>query len=162
MPSGSTFLAPLLLALGVGLAQAQPEGRDDSATVLAVVVAAQDTRARVDGAQIALIYRRKLQFWPDGRRVHPLNLPARHPLRLAFSERVLGVSPAALAEFWNNQYFLGLQPPFVAGSAAAMAERVAETRGAVGYGDACAIDPRLRALLYVHPDGRIDDRAPDC
>ena len=43
-----------------------------------------------------------------------------------------------------------------------MAERVAETRGAVGYGDACAIDPRLRALLYVHPDGRIDDRAPDC
>lgn len=138
-----------------------PSGGEPT-TTLAIVVAATDQSARADRAMIALAYRRKRQFWPDGRRIHPINLPAAHPLRLQFSNQMLGASPAALVDYWNAEYFLGILPPYVAASPAALVARVAGTPGAVGYVDGCTQDPRLRVLFFLHSDGRSDADAPAC
>ena len=132
------------------------------AVTLAVVVAADDLRAQIDRSVLSLVYRRKRQFWPDGRRIHPINLPAAHPLRVQFSQQVLGANPAALVDDWNAEYFLGVLPPFVAASPEALATRVAQTPGAVGYVSACAVDARLRVLFYLPPNGAGETGAPDC
>lgn len=150
------LLSALLLCL---VHAALPAQEQPDAAALAVIVAAADKDLRIDASRLNLIYRRKLQFWPDGQRVHPINLPAAHPLRQRFSSLVLGASPRALEEFWNERYFLGIQPPFVVSSVEAMIRIVADTSGAIGYVGACAADPRVRVVLRI-PEGAAEPACP--
>ncbi|MCK5768863.1 hypothetical protein [Algiphilus sp.] len=150
----------LLGLLLLCLVHAALPAQDAANGTMAVIVAASDTEARVDASRLNLIYRRKLQFWPNGRRIHPINLPAVHPLRQRFSSLVLNASTRALEEFWNERYFLGIHPPFVAPSTEAMIRIVTETSGAIGYIGTCAVDPRVRVVFRV-PEDAPEPTCPD-
>lgn len=140
------FCAALLASAAGAVAAAEP--------VLAVVVPATLVSESPSEQDINLIYKRRKQLWSDGRRIQPVNLPADHPLRRRFSRAVLKLSPEALEEYWNEQYFHGLLPPHVVASESAMARFVAETVGAIGYLPYCSVDARLRVLLLIGADGR--------
>lgn len=116
---------------------------------IAVIVAQGATVPELDRRELALIYERKKRFWPYGRRVSPVNLPATAPLRRAFSVAVLGHTPEELDEYWRDQYFHGELPPFVAGSEEATIRFVASTPGAIGYVSACAVDARVSVVMVV-------------
>ncbi|WP_052367405.1 type 2 periplasmic-binding domain-containing protein [Algiphilus aromaticivorans] len=137
----------ILLFMHATLVTAQVPEQDKPA--IAVIASTADQDVHLNPTRLSLIYRRKLRFWLDGRRIHPINLPVAHPLRQRFSQIVLGSSPKALEDYWRERYFLGIEPPFVVHSTEAMIRIVAQTKGALGYVDACDVDARVRVLLYV-------------
>ncbi len=133
--------------------------------VLAVIVGVRQADTPLDLDELALIYQRKRQFWPDGRRIQPINLAAEHPLRLRFSRAVFKAPPAALDGYWNEQYFHGVRPPYVVASDAAMLRLVGDTAGAIGYVDACSTGGSVRIVGLIDSDARwrrADASPADC
>lgn len=106
------------------------------------------------------IFKRKKLFWQDGSRIRAVNLPVTNPLRLVFSQTVLGATPNEMAAYWNDQYFHGISPPFVLSSEQAVIRFVADTPGAIGYVSLCNIHTKIDVLLWVNA-GQVLDSAPD-
>lgn len=164
MPAGFrrvSGLAAVLLCAASALGGVPAVQADEPA--IAVVVAAARSDA-VSPAELVQIFKRRKQFWADGTRIQPVNLPADHGLRQRFSRSVLKLSPEALEEFWNEQYFHGVLPPHVLASEAAVLRFVAGTEAAVGYLSACSADASVRVVLGITADGRIvkPDALPPC
>ena len=136
-------LVSLCCALALA-AHAMPEP-----TPFAVIVADTTPHLGLQRDAIAQIYRRKLSFWKDGRRIQPANLPANDPLRRAFSECVLGQAPDAMEDYWREMYFHGVLPPHVVASEQAMLLFVLSTPGAIGYVSTCPVDARITVLMTV-------------
>lgn len=143
-----TALVATLLVLLPGLARAE------SGIPIAVIVPAAMAESLQPG-ELALIYRRKKQFWSGSARVVPVNLPADSAVRQRFSQVVLGESPEQLEDYWNQQYFQGLLPPHVLASEAAVLRFVSETRHAIGYLPFCAPREGVRVVLVIDADGRV-------
>lgn len=124
----------------------------DEPRPIAVVIAsnAEITSTKpILAEDLNLIFWRKKQYWQGGQRIHPVNLHAEHPLRLVFSKKVLGTLPAEQANYWNGLYFHGTSPPYSVQSEEAVLRYVATTKGAIGYVDACKVDARVKAILWL-------------
>jgi hypothetical protein len=116
---------------------------------LAVVVAAGSPLDRLAPEAVRLVFARKSQVDQQGHRWIPLNLPAADPLRRAFSLAVFDALPEDLEEYWNNQYFHGINPPEVLASEEAVLRFVAATPGAIGYVRAPLADGRVKVVLSI-------------
>lgn len=114
-----------------------------------VIVAGNATHPSLDKETLARIFLRKKILWDNGEPIAPVNLAASHPMRRRFSEQVLGLTPEELDDYWNTQYFHGVFPPYVVASEEAMLLFIAQSPGAIGYISACAVDPRVKALLSL-------------
>ncbi len=79
------------------------------------------------------IFLLRQRFWPGGRAVAPVNLPASSELRRDFSVKLLGRTVREMTEYWNDLYFHGTEPPPVLESERAVLLYVARTPGAIGY-----------------------------
>jgi ABC-type phosphate transport system substrate-binding protein len=135
----------------------------EEAPVIAVIVSSNNEIAPVKYLtlpELRLIYWRKKEFWQGGQRMQPANLHAEHPLRLMFSKAVLNNTPKEQSDYWNELYFHGVRPPRSLQSEEAMLRFVADTKGSIGYVDACHVDARVRPILWIHQDG-ISADAPD-
>jgi ABC-type phosphate transport system substrate-binding protein len=146
----------LLLSLPP-LAQAEP-----STPIIAIVVSSNQ---KVDELKLApndlsLIYWRKQLYWSKGQRIKPVNLSTEHVLRLRFSQKILGSAPKSQIDYWNGQYFNGVLPPYSVNSEEAVLRYVAQTSGAIGYVNACAVDHRVKALFWIVND-QITANTPD-
>ena len=146
---GVRWLAGLVLALLAGWAAAG----SPAPPTIAVIVSPANAQLRLDLPDIALVYQRKRQYWPDGTRVQPVNLAADQPLRQAFSRAVFGADPAALDSYWNELYFRGVRPPYVVASNEAVLRFVAQTPGAIGYVDACLTSSAVAVIGLIDSAG---------
>ncbi len=128
----------------------------DTQTIIAVIVAKQQnpSELKLSSKNLSLIYWRKQLFWPEGLRIKPVNLTSPHPLRLQFSTSILGSKPNTQIDYWNGQYFNGILPPYTVNSEEAVIRYVNQTKGAIGYINACNVDERVKALLWI-ADGKI-------
>lgn len=133
----------------------------DGQSTIAVVVAEQQNIASLNLStkNLNLIYWRKQLFWPKGIRIQPVNLGSEHPLRIQFSQTVLGSLPKKQVDYWNGQYFNGVLPPHSVDSEEAVLRYVSQTKGAIGYIDACALDARVQAMLWIK-NGQLSRQAP--
>ena len=113
----------------------------------AVIVSADVPAGNLTRDVIEAIYRRRQNFWSNGSRVQPANLPANDTLRRAFSQCILGQTPEQTEGYWREMYFHGVLPPHVVASEQAMAMFVASNTGAVGYVAACPPDPGYVVVL---------------
>ncbi len=118
-----------------------------SAEPFAVIVAADVEGVHLTRDDAAAIFRRKQTFWKDGRRIQPVNLPAAHSLRRAFSQCVLGQLPDAMEDYWRQMYFQGVLPPRILESERAVSLFVASTPGGIGYVSTCSNDSRFIVVL---------------
>lgn len=143
MRASCQLLLAALLALGADVASA-PAG-----DALAVVVAAGAPIDKLSPEAVRLIFNRKSLVDGRGQRWVPVNLPATDALRRAFSLAVFDALPEDLEEYWNNQYFHGIDPPDVMASQEAVLRFVAATPGAIGYVRAPLADGRVKVLLRV-------------
>lgn len=128
----------------------------EEAHPLAVIVSSNPEIAVIQQLatrELSLIYWRKKQYWQGGVRVHPVNLHAEHPLRLYFSKTVLGNLPNEQADYWNGLYFHGTTPPYSVQSEEAVLRYVTNTKGAIGYVDACKLDERVKPVLWIDDNG---------
>lgn len=110
--------------------------------------------------ELSQIYWRKKQYGPNGVRLHPVNLHAEHPLRLYFSKTVLGSLPNEQADYWNGLYFHGTTPPYSVQSEEAVLRYVSNTKGAIGYVNACKLDERVKPLLWLSDDSISASKPP--
>lgn len=137
-----------LLAMGFSVWTAYALAADEP--VIAVIVSALSGHAvNVSASDLPSIYWRKILYTQQGKPMHPVNLFAEHPLRVRFSQQVLHSSPKSQLGYWNGLYFHGVQPPYTVQSEEAMIRYVADTENALGYIDACHVDARVHAVLWV-------------
>jgi hypothetical protein len=122
---------------------------------LAVVVARNFPEKIISARDLMLVYKRKLMFWSGGARIHPVNLPSDQAARKQFSFAVLKSLPEAQAAYWNDMYYHGISPPHVEFSAEAVLRFVADTQGAIGYVQACAVDDRVDVMLWIDASANI-------
>jgi len=141
----SGFSAALWLAV-----LASPALADDP---IVVIASPAHAARQIEASELALIYQRKRQRWPDGSRIQPINLAADHPLRRAISRALFGVDPEAMERYWNEQYFSGVRPPFIVGSTEAMLRFVADTPGAIGYVADCRPGAEVVVIGYFDASG---------
>ncbi len=129
-----------------------PSQATEPRTGFAIIVSNGVKQKQLTRKSLALIYRRRQNLWPDGSRVHPVNLPASDPLRIAFSRCVLGQSPQDTEDYWRQMYFHGTLPPYVLASQRAVELFVASTMGAIGYVAECPQDAAVKVLMvFGHP-----------
>jgi hypothetical protein len=121
----------------------------------AVIAASDVPRKALARESLALIYLRRQQFWSNGLRAQPVNLPANEPLRRAFSHCVLGQTPEQTEDYWRERYFHGVLPPRVLGSEHAMRVFVASTPGAIAYVSRCS---PIAGYIVLLTFGKV----PDC
>ena len=141
----------LLLILLLELASQAAAG-----TELVVIVPASSPIERLSLKQLARIYRRKVLLGPEATPWFPLNLPPSHPLRKAFSKKVLGQYPEEMETYWNVQYFNGILPPYVVTSEEAMRRYVLSTPGAIGYLPRCKVDAKVKIVAsFPLPPGMV-------
>jgi ABC-type phosphate transport system substrate-binding protein len=133
----------------------------DKQPVIAVVVGSQEntTKLKLSEKNLNLIYWRKQLFWPQGLRIKPVNLRSQNPLRVQFSQVTLGSTPETQIDYWNGQYFNGIQPPHSVDSEEAVLRYIAKTKGAIGYVNACKLDDRVTPLLWIK-NGKLTSVAP--
>jgi ABC-type phosphate transport system substrate-binding protein len=98
---------------------------------------------------VSQVFLRKQAYWDDGTRIQPVNLPADHAVRRAFSQVVLGHLPQELEDYWREMYFHGVVPPHVLASEEAVILFVASTPGAIGYVSTCYPDSRVSVVMAV-------------
>jgi len=139
-------------AISIGWAAEEP---------LAVIVQATHSKLSMSKGELAAIYRRKRNYWEDGTKIQPVNLPADNPARRAFSKAVLGHAPEELEQYWNDRYFHGILPPYVLSSEEAVLRFVAETPGAIGYVPYCDADKRVTVLLVINAKGHVSGSGAD-
>lgn len=156
-------LAASVLAMALAMALMSHAATAAESPLLAVIVSSDSTIApvtRLAPNELRLIYWRKQQYWPNGSRIHATNLHAEHPLRLLFSNAVLNSLPSAQTDYWNGLYFHGVSPPRSLQSEEAVLRYVSNTKGSLGYIDACHVDTRVKPLLWISHN-QISTRPPE-
>ena len=138
------LLAQLLCLLALDVPEALADDRS-----FAVIAAPGITERRMTKESVSLIFRRKQNYWEDGTRIQPVNLPPSHPLRRAFSLSILGNLPEQMEDYWREMYFHGVLPPHVLASEEAVILFVASTPGAIGYVSTCLPDRKVSVALIV-------------
>ncbi len=114
------------------------------------VIAAPDVAEHyLTHESISLIFRRKQNYWGDGTRIQPVNLPPANPLRRVFSQSMLGHLPEDLEDYWREMYFHGVLPPHVLASEKAIIIFVHSTPGAIGYVSICVPNHGVNVVLMV-------------
>jgi ABC-type phosphate transport system substrate-binding protein len=122
-------IGALLILIVAGVSPAAGQATDS----IAVIANRGVPEATADAAEVRRIFLMRQRFWAGGRPIAPVNLPATSAVREDFSRLILGSTPQQLADYWNDLYFHGTQPPPVLRSEAAIVLYVARTPGAVGY-----------------------------
>jgi len=136
-----------LLASGGTAADVEPVGP------IAVVVGTSSPIRDVTVDGLREVYLRRRRIWPDGTPSLPVNLPADHPVRRAFSRRVLGRLPEDLESHWGRLAFDGVRPPPVLQTAQAVCAYVAVEPTAIGYVPASAVDTSAcRVVIRIVED----------
>lgn len=106
---------------------------------------------KLDGAAITAEMVRTVYFKTmtrfEGHAVHPLNLPASHPVRIAFMQRVLKVDSQTWDAYYDELHFEGISAPQVVSSAAAMQRFVLKVDGAIGYVPSANVKPPMIEII---------------
>lgn len=121
----------LLFSLAVGAASAE----------VVVVVSAQNPTATLSRAQLTDIYLGRLNRFPHGGAVTPMDQREGASAHSAFYRRYLGQTPAQIKAHWSKLIFTGRgQPPRSVADDSAMADTVAASPDALGYLDSTYLD----------------------
>ena len=134
MPKLARLAVRLLAAASaiVMLAAAPCEARAQAGFV--VVVNATNRASSISRAELAALFTKKEQSWPDGTAAFPVDLPTDDPTREAFTQAIHGKTPQAIRAYWQQQIFSGREvPPPERDSDEQVLAYVRSTVGAVGY-----------------------------
>jgi ABC-type phosphate transport system substrate-binding protein len=98
---------------------------------------------------IKRIFLRKSLMDDKNNRWIPLNLPATDDLRQGLSWVLFKKRPEDQEDYWNEQYFQGINPPDVLASEEAVLRFVAITPGAIGYVRKTSVDERVKIVSVI-------------
>jgi ABC-type phosphate transport system substrate-binding protein len=117
------------------------------AAEVVVVVSSQNPIKTLSRAQITDIYLGRMNRFPNGNPVKPIDLSESSPTRSEFYSRYLGQSQSQIKVHWSKLIFTGRgQPPPTVSSGDVMAKLVAENPIAIGYLSPAFLNERLRVV----------------
>ncbi len=127
----------LLLGLMLGTARAE----------VVVVVSVENPVESLSRAELVDIYLGRLNTFPNGESVVPVDQRERSPAHDAFYRHYLGRTPAQIKAHWSKLIFSGRgQPPRTVADDKAVAEFVSGHPHAIGYVTPDRVDERLRVI----------------
>lgn len=99
-----------------------------------IIIHPEQSETHISQSSLRAIFAMRIPQWPDGTPVHVFVLEDNNPLHVQFCKSVLGMFPYQLRRIWDQQIFSGTGiAPTVVSSEQEMRERVAHTKGAIGY-----------------------------
>lgn len=124
---GLTLLAVLAFyVLGVG--------GSGAAEPFVVIVNAANPKSTMGVEELSDAFLKKMQRWPQGDEVMPVDLTEESKIRESFSRLALQKSTAAVKAYWQKMIFSGREvPPPEKASGAEVVVYVRSNRGAIGY-----------------------------
>jgi hypothetical protein len=134
----------LIIACIIGFAL--PAIADES---LAIVTQRSSPVKSVSLETLKQVFLRKSLLDTNGNRWIPLNLPITDELRQDFSLVLFNKLPEDQEDYWNEQYFHGINPPQVLASEEAVLRFVEITPGAIGYVHKRNVDERVKILTTL-------------
>ncbi len=135
-------LAAVLVALLLpGVASAEQ--------LLVIANPSVDSTTQLTLDQIAAIYLLRINEWPNGSHIVPVNREARSDIRVKFTASVVRQDDAHLATYWNEMHFMGKQPPVVQESEQAMLAFIQNVPGSIGYINASTRPTNVKVLAIV-------------
>jgi TonB family protein len=110
-------------------------------------------------AAVADLFLKKVQSWPDGQAVVPVEQSASARVRGSFSESIQGRSVAQIESYWRQKLFSGQGvPPVEKSSDAAVLAFVRETPGAIGY---VSLEASVAGVKVVRPPRMLESVDPE-
>lgn len=120
------------------------------ASDLAVIVSARTPIDMLRTDQVADIFLSKVDRFPDGSEAIALDQKLGSASRNDFYKKLVHFSPALMKTYWTKLIFTGRgQPPAEVEGDDAVRKAVADNPGVIGYVEATALDPSVRAVLIV-------------
>lgn len=121
-----------------------------AAAGLVVIAHPNNSVSSATMAELEAYFTTRKQYWPNGGRVQPFNFPAKHPVRVAFDEAVLGMNADEVARYWIDRRVRGgHRPPRQVPSAALMVRIVASLDGAIGYVNPSDVNSSVKVIAKV-------------
>ena len=117
------------LFVGAGIAAAAGE----TGAPFKVIVNPSVAGRTVSRAVLAQVYLGAVERWGDGSQIAAVDLSSTSPVRLSFSEQVLGKSLDAVKFQWLRRIANGQRPPLSKANDEDVIAFVASQRGGVGY-----------------------------
>ena len=123
-------LGVFVVALGEAVI---PAALGSSRAEYRIIVHPNNPVVRLDRGFVARAFLKKVNDWPHGDAIRPVNLPGDSNVREAFDEEVLIRSVSAVRNYWQQRIFSGgaLPPPELGEEE--VVEYVLQHRGAIGY-----------------------------
>jgi ABC-type phosphate transport system substrate-binding protein len=141
-------LTPQVLVAALALLAAPDTGHEPCR----VIVNAANPAIQIQRAALVSIYMGQMTRWSDGKAIAPVDQSVRSPVRIAFSEKVLGKSVQSVQNTWMKKMAAeGAIPPLVKPSDAEVAAYVRAHDRAIGYvAPDFALDDGIRVLKVVN------------
>lgn len=103
---------------------------------------------KIDANQVTQIFLKQVSTWPDGAKIHPIDIKEGSPLRAEFYSRITGRSPGQLRAYWARQAFTGMGfPPAEVATVEDVNKAVQATPGSIGYVDRRPADASTKVVL---------------
>lgn len=146
--------SPLLRSIAFAIALwPAAAGVAAAADAFVVIVHPSVTGASIRRADLGAVFLKKATRWSAGGGLAvPVDQSGTSPVRIAFSQGVLGQPVGQVVQYWQKQMFstARLMPPPVKATDAEVIAFVAKNAGAVGYVTAEApLPPEVRVLSLV-------------
>ncbi len=109
------------------------------------VVISNKNMKNLTKTQIKAIFLKKLTIIDD-KKVVPISLGTRDPLRVKFEKKILKMSFVRLKSYWTKQHYLGHRPPLSMKSQNSIKAFVKKVDGAIGYINASSLDNSVKVL----------------
>jgi ABC-type phosphate transport system substrate-binding protein len=123
----------LQLALAAVIVSLAPLSRA-VAQDFAVVVNSDVPGSTIAASELAKAFERRAEWWSNRLPVDPVDLAEDSPVRVSFTQDIMGKTVAQMKAYWQAQIFTGRGvPPIELASDEAVLEYVRSHPGAVGY-----------------------------
>ncbi len=96
--------------------------------------------------QIKALFLKKSSYIKN-KKVVPVNLSSRNPIRIHFEKHILHMSFNRLKSYWTKQHYLGHRPPISMKSQKSIKTFIKKVDGSIGYMELKNVDDEL-SILY--------------
>jgi ABC-type phosphate transport system substrate-binding protein len=124
----------LRMQIGLSLLALVLTGEAAAGGELAVIVNVANASSALDAKAVKAHFLKTLSSWGNGDKVRSVDQSDATPKRVAFLEKVLGMSPTELERYWiERQYANADSPPAKAPDDATVIRIVKTFKGAIGF-----------------------------
>ena len=116
-----------------------------------IIINTSNQITSINKAQVSKLFLKKVTKWENGKKVLPVDLLEKSPIRQNFSKEILGKKVSAIKAYWQKLIFSGRGvPPPEKATEKAVLKYVQEHDGAIGYVSRNIKVNRVKVLKIIY------------